>query len=243
VRLTKTTNLTVLTVLHSYYVGDYDSAAWVFNKLKGFWDDGNRGSVPLGWAINPTIARRFPPVFDYIYSSLTAADRITTGDSGAGYVNPTQLLRPRDISSLPSGEDVWVSHCTAWYEQFDMEFTGFLINGAAGAMTKEAERMYKSFSPFGGTEQTGYAPDGQGVHMEGGMPFFQEKDIPANTNDAAQVILGDHVPGALQFHVYRSILQSPSYHLEVTNIVREQTQEIVVVEPLVLSKLASLDMR
>ena len=85
-----------------------------------------------------------------MYSSLRANDRITTGDSGAGYVNPTQLLRPRDISGLPSAEDVWIEHCQKWYERFDMQFTGFLINGAAGPMTDKAEQMYNSFSKYGG---------------------------------------------------------------------------------------------
>jgi hypothetical protein len=30
-----------------------------------------------------------------------------------------------------------------------MQFTGFLINGAAGPLTNEAEQMYLPFSPLG----------------------------------------------------------------------------------------------
>ena len=235
----------------SFYVGDYDSAAWVFNELRSKWDDPARGSVPLGWAVNPTAAVRFPPIFDYLYSSLTASDRITTGDSGAGYVNPTQLLYPRELSGLPSAEEVWTAHCEQWYERFDMAFTGFLINGASGAMTREAELMYASFSPFGGTEQMGYAPEGQpqGVpHMMGGMPFFQETDISSDPSAAAQLILDEDAAGQqqeqgnAQFHVYRSILQSPSYHAEVVQQVNAQTSNVVVVDPLVLSALASISL-
>jgi hypothetical protein len=223
----------------SFYVGDYDSAAWAFNELKGFWDDPNRGAVPLGWAVNPVLAIRFPPIFDYMYSTLRPNDRLTTGDSGAGYVNPTQLLPPRDVSGLPSGRDVWVAHCEKWYTQMDMTFTGFLINGAAGVMTKEAEAMYSSFSPHGGTEQTGYAPDNQGVHMQNRMPFFQESDIPADVSTAVETILSQDVPGTLQFHVYRSILQSPTYHLNVVNNVHAQSSNAEFVDPIVLSMLAS----
>lgn len=32
-----------------FYVGDYDSAAWLYSEFKGNWDDSDRGSVPLGW--------------------------------------------------------------------------------------------------------------------------------------------------------------------------------------------------
>lgn len=193
--------------------------------------------------MNPTLAIRFPPVFDYIYRSLSANDRITAGDSGAGYVNPTQLLRPREISDLPSAEDVWVEHCKKWYTSMDMSFTGFLINGAAGAMTEEAENMYASFSPFGGTEQTGYAPSGKGVHMQRGMPFFQETDISSDVNSAVQTILSENAPGSLQFHVYRSVLQSPTYHLNVVNQVHAQSSNVEFVDPLVLSMLASIALK
>ncbi len=192
--------------------------------------------------MNPVLAIRFPPIFEYMYSSLTANDRITTGDSGAGYVNPTQLFFPRQVSNLPSGAEVWSAHCTEWYTRFDMSFTGFLINGASGSMTNEAERMYNSFSPFGCTEQTGYAPDGQGVHLQNGVPFFQEWDIPGDTNDAVQTILSQDMPTSSepQFHVYRSILQTPTYHLNVADGVQTQSgSHIVVVDPLELSLLAS----
>lgn len=241
-----------LGVHSSFYVGDYDSAAWAYNALKSKWDDVNRGQVPLGWAVNPVLSIRFPPIFDYMYSTLTPNDRLITGDSGAGYINPTQLFRPRD-SGLPSGEGVWVDHCTAYYERYDLSFTGFIINGAAGHMTEEAEEMYISFSPHGGVEQQGYAPSGDsvsgGVHFAGrggrSIPMFQESDIPSDTQSAADVIVSeynrDNSDSVPQFHVYRSILQSPSYHLEVVNkVLAQESNRIQVVDPIELSILASL---
>ena len=135
-----------------------------------------------------------------------------------------------------------MNHCLKWYQRFDLTFTGFLINGAAGTMPAEAEDMYKSFSPYDGTEQTGYSPGGQGVHLQSSLPFFQESDIPSSVDDAAQIILADYIPGALQFHVYRSISQSPSYRVDVINKVQTQTSVVVVVDPLVLSILASLSL-
>jgi hypothetical protein len=232
----------MLLLVCSFYVGDYDSAAWVFNELPSKWADSNRGSVPLGWAINPTLSIRFPPMFDIMYSSLTANDRITSGDSGAGYVNPTQLLEPRDISGLPSARDLWVAHNKKWYSKFDLTFTGFLINGASGGMTTEAELMNNEFSPHGSTEQTGYSPTGTSPHLQDGVPFFPETDISGDVNDAANTILSQNDAGSLkpQFHVYRSILQTPTYHKNVVEVVQSQASNILFVDPIVLSLLAQL---
>ena len=180
-----------------------------------------------------------------MYGSLTENDRVTSGDSGAGYVNPTQLLRPREISGLAPADDIWAEHNKLWYNKFDIQFTGFLINGAAGPMTDEAERLYNSFSPYGGTEQTGYAPGGKtGVHLQRGVPYFQEMDIPGDEDEATRQILGDdNVNAGVQFHVYRSILQSPTYHFNVMNKVQAQSGHVVVVEPLALSILAQLHLK
>ena len=43
-----------------YYAGDYDSAAWVYNKLLGLFDDGSgaRGKTPIGWAVDPELSLR-----------------------------------------------------------------------------------------------------------------------------------------------------------------------------------------
>lgn len=48
------------------------------------------------------------------------------GDSGAGYLNPTQLFPPRQYSNLPSAADTWVEHCTPLYRKFDVSFTGYI---------------------------------------------------------------------------------------------------------------------
>ena len=54
--------------------------------------------VPIGWAIDPELSLRFPVIFPYLYSTRTASDFFIAGDSGAGYLNPTQLIPPRQVS-------------------------------------------------------------------------------------------------------------------------------------------------
>lgn len=77
------------------YQGDYDSAAWLASQLPLHWSDPARGQVPLGWGLDPNLAARMPQVFPWVYGSLTANDTVITGDSGAGYLNPTNLYGPQ----------------------------------------------------------------------------------------------------------------------------------------------------
>ncbi|EGD74320.1 hypothetical protein PTSG_06330 [Salpingoeca rosetta] len=226
----------------SFYVGDYDSAAWVYNELKARWDDGNRGSVPLGWAVDAELSWRFPPAFMYALGSTTASDRLISGDSGAGYLNPTQLLPPRSPSSYPSANASWIAHNIPLFRQFDMRFTGFLINGDAGAMTPEAERMYAPFSALGVVDELNPA-QGAPTRLNGNMPVFSQQDLPSdgNATRAASIIAGRYNASNPnpQFFVWRNVLQTPTYYKQLVQEVRALAGDnVAVVDPHVLSALA-----
>lgn len=102
----------------AFYAGDYDSAAWLSSQLQPLWDDGGRGKVPIGWAIDGELSLRFPPIFPYLYRTATALDVFISGDSGAGYLNPTQLLPPRAVSGITeSGGPLWIAWNSKWYKK------------------------------------------------------------------------------------------------------------------------------
>ena len=226
----------------SFYVGDYDSAAWVYNELKDRWDDADRGQVPLGWALDAELSWRFPPAFLYALNTTTSKDRVVSGDSGAGYLNPTQLLPPRAPSGLPPANGTWAAHNAPLYAQFDVRFTGFLINGDAGAMTPAAERTYAPFSPLGVVDE--FDPvQGATTRLNGRMPVFSQRDLPGGSNatEAAATILAWYNasdPGP-QFFVWRSVLQYPSYYAQVSQLLASKGGgTVAVVDPHVLSALA-----
>lgn len=97
------------------YMGDYDFANALYSiplfsdypcvggactQAKDFipiWD--NRGinqvptsdgipKLPVGWGIDPSIGKYFPPLFAYYAKTKNAGDYFVMPDSGAGYVNP-----------------------------------------------------------------------------------------------------------------------------------------------------------
>ena len=116
-----------------------------------------------------------------------------SGDSGAGYLNPTLLFpdpesgRRGESNITTSGAPDWIAWNTHWYEKFNLSFTGFLINGDAGPLTKESIAMYKSFSSSGVVVTTSHDDSVIGrlsngyAHCDSGVPVMHHViDLPAN---------------------------------------------------------------
>lgn len=164
----------------SFYVGDYDSAAWLYSQIRLKWDDPARGQVPLGWAVDPELYWRFPVAFEYLLSTQSAQDRLIVGDSGAGYINPTQLLPPRSPSNYPSGVQVWQQHNAPLYQLFDQRFSGFLLNGQSGSMTSAAELMYQNFSGRGAVDELGGLGSNDNHMDSNNFVVLVQQDLPGN---------------------------------------------------------------
>ena len=152
----------------SFYAGDYDGGAWLYNQFKSKFDDRSITTaelcIPIGWAVDGELSQRFPIIFKYMYENKGPCDFFISGDSGAGYLNPTLLLpnsttgRRGDSNVTTSGAKPWIEWNTEWYNKFDVTFTGFLINGDAGVLTNASLEMYRSFSPDGVVVTTNHDP-------------------------------------------------------------------------------------
>ena len=80
-------------LFYYFYAGDYDSSAWLAGQLWGHWSESARGSVPIGWAVDPGLAERFGAIFPLLFESLAPRDVIITGDSGAGEASCATFIR------------------------------------------------------------------------------------------------------------------------------------------------------
>ena len=91
---------------------------------------------------------RFPVIYKYLYETKTRNDFFISGDSGAGYLNPTLLIPDKKTGKrggsnvTESGAEDWIAWNQYWYSKFDLSFTGFLINGDQGALTEQALAMW-----------------------------------------------------------------------------------------------------
>ena len=216
----------------AHYVGDYDSPSWMYKAVAAFFPDKTRGQVPLGWAFDPNLSDRAPQAFVYAYQHATKNDFFISGDSGAGYLN-ARALTVRPDSGLPSGLNKWVAHNEKYFGLWDMDITGFVLDGAGGASTDTEFAAYKKFSPRGfGT----HYEKGPALHV--GVPSVPEHDLPDDVEKAAEIIAED-AKGSDEKPVFqwrRSILKSPDWYGKLSQILAEKypTARVEVVDPYTL---------
>ncbi len=195
----------------SIYAGDYDSSAWVYQSSPQNWQDPARGTIPISWAFNPNLADRFAPGFDYFRRTQTPNDFFTSGDSGAGYVNPTGFVEPRRFSNLPDGLDVWIKHSLRYFKQWDLSGIGFLIDGSSRTVDRQTLTRLTRYAPDGITTHRG---QGMGVvpNVYGGKTAFRPMNFDlSDPETGAGIVLGDvRFNKGPQFNVYRTILWKPS---------------------------------
>ncbi len=191
------------------YMGDYDSAAWLSSQVAQFWDEPERGSIPIAWAFNPNLSDRVPYVFDHVYRTKTGQDWFIGGDSGAGYINPNLLCGERLGSGLPDALDLWVEHNQKYYRQFDYSVTGFVINGFHGKMPLRIQKAYARFSPEGVGMQLSFERP-----MVHGTPFLRHVSdiypkldhLEVTADEMAAFVKGS----GPRFLIFRWIIQRPS---------------------------------
>jgi len=216
-----------------FYVGDYDAASWLYQRIPDLWDDPNRGKIPLMWSISPIIGVRAPMALDYVRRTATANDYFVAADNGAGYLNPGALqysswiTGERAISSLPSGLSVWREHCKQYYKRWGLTITGFVIDGFAVGMKRPELDCYESFSPNGVVWQKGAI-----TYLHHKMPVLRS-DLDINDGDpveAAKKIVHRIQERPVPFHWFRNILKSPTWYLEVHNKLKKMNPKIELLD-------------
>jgi hypothetical protein len=210
------------------YVGDYDSAAWLYQMLPQVWDDPTRGSILLGWAFNPIIQERFPVGLAYARKTASPMDTFVMGDSGVGYLNPGYLVPPRRWSGLPSGLAQWEAFSRSYTRRWDLKVTGFVIDGFAPPMSAEVLEAYARMSP-GGVVAQKIPP----VSLVNGVPFLRMgSDLNRDRIDEAASLINNECQGdGPTFHIYRTILWPASKHKELFERVRRLNPNVEFVEP------------
>ena len=225
---------------YMFYQGDFDSSAWVYSQLMSRWEDPARGQVPIAWPIDPGLAARFPLVWPILFSTQNVEnDTLTTGDSGAGYLNPTMLYGEARVneSGLSDGLEPWRQLNTALNRQFNIRFTGFSISGDAPQPHPSDDAVFANFSSFGLVNQ-GW-PE-LSAYLNGNLPVITqwdiETDVPSASNTIASYV--KHDQSAPTWMMFRSVLTSPSYLSSVAkNVSLISNGSAIPVTPYELSAL------
>ena len=206
-----------------FYVGDYDAAAWTARHIPMWAKDESLGKNPLMWCFNPNLSDRIPMAFDYIFENFTDNDYFEAGDSGAGYNNPYLLYEPRIHSDLPDASELYVRHNKHYFTKFDMHIIGFIING----VYPTDERQMRDIARFA-DEGSGYNNGSRETSVvDGAVYMIHSHDISierTNPADAAQAAFKgiDQFGSDRKFHIFRTILTSPTQHDQILAEMRKQ---------------------
>jgi hypothetical protein len=76
----------------AFIISDGDNLQYVEHRMRRFWDDPNRGSVPVGWTISPAMVDAMPGALNYFHKTSTDNDNLISGPSGYGYTYPNYWL-------------------------------------------------------------------------------------------------------------------------------------------------------
>ena len=199
-----------------FYVGDYDCAAWLYQRMPDIWNDPNRGKVPLMWSISPILDRRAPMAMDWLRKTATANDYFAAADNGAGYCEPGMLQEPREISGLPSGVEAWGRHNRTCFDRWGLTITGFIIYAHGPELNEAGLDCYASFSPNGIVPQRGPA-----TAIYRNMPILRhDHDVNEGDPAAAARHVMDRIAerqkaGIPPFHWFRNILKTPTWYVNV----------------------------
>lgn len=192
----------------NFYMGDYDAGSWMASIGYNLWNNAVRGTIPVSWAFNPNHIKRVTSIYAYYNRTRSPLDSFIAGDCGAGYVNPSLLFGER-ISGLPEADDIWVEHNLHYFRRTNTKTSGFLINGYAGPLGQNVDRMYERFSGEGVFSQPHWYPGGP--HISGSMPaLIIQRDLTKNMAQDIDIVAG-HGHQSTRFLSYRIVLESPQY--------------------------------
>lgn len=217
-RPSTTTTFDSNTIYCLYYMGDYDSSAWLKKYTSTLWSDSNRSYIPCMWAFNPNLSDRVPMIFDYLYENKLSTDYFVTGDSGAGYIMPTSLFAGNGVrTALPSGDIAWKNYCKPYMDLFQLDVTGFIINGNY-TVNNNVMSLYKRISPVGSFHND----MNNKLSIYYGTPYIYLQnsvgDLSTSVTTRAQTMyrFASNTMSGYNFAAFRTICYTPSDIKELT---------------------------
>jgi len=72
----------------AFILSDGDNLQFVEHAMRKLWSNPDRGAVPMGWTVSPTMLDAMPGALNYYYQTATDNDNLISGPSGYGYTYP-----------------------------------------------------------------------------------------------------------------------------------------------------------
>jgi len=116
-------------------VSDGDNVNFCADVLQRYWQDPNRGTVPVGITLEPALFKLFPDCINYYYNNATENEYFLAGPSGAGYcyvdMNPSfpeYLNQSKFAMNQADMDQVWLLN---GYEPYQIQYSKDVIEAYA----------------------------------------------------------------------------------------------------------------
>jgi hypothetical protein len=123
----------------AFILSDGDNLQYVEHLLRKLWSNPDRGSVPMGWTMSPSMLDAMPAALNYFHKTSTINDNLLSGPSGYGYAYPNNF-------SSQSALNQFVTKTEDYNER-----AGFRVvtvwNTITGGINLTVGQTYASYAP------------------------------------------------------------------------------------------------
>ena len=89
----------------AFIISDGDNFQYLEHHLHKMWLDPERGKVPMGWTVSPTMLDAMPGLLNYYYKTATDNDCLLSGPSGYGYTYPNDWHNGEALNQFVAKSD------------------------------------------------------------------------------------------------------------------------------------------
>lgn len=72
----------------AFILSDGDNLQYVEHLMRKLWNNPDRGKVPMGWTVSPSMVDAMPGALNFFHTTSTVNDNLISGPSGYGYTYP-----------------------------------------------------------------------------------------------------------------------------------------------------------
>lgn len=212
----------------TFIMSDGDNVQWYVNgapiasKMQGHKE---KGKVPFGWSIAPSLVELAPNIMKYSYLNATENDHYVAAVSGAGYINPSVYPEAALNHFLKSTND--------YMKKADLKYVSILDNAASEAVVD----LYAAQEQIqGGYYFIGHKyGDGRGaLYWSNGKPFVAARETLWETEPQEMVVrLNSYKKDPSVIEGYTMVNVHPWSHnyQDVLEIAANLGPDVVIVTP------------
>ena len=123
-----------------FIMSDGDNLQYMEHRFYDIWNNSDRGSVPLGWTVSPSMVDCAPGILNWINNSATANDCLVAGPSGVGYTYPNNWTNQTNLNAF-------VSRTNDYCNRAGLRVVTVWGSGVNGATSTNTGNTFASLAP------------------------------------------------------------------------------------------------